>query len=84
LKQRISETSKQLSVKEEDITSLKKKQKEERAQFDKEKAILTAKSDELASKYRRLEEEFSSFRKEQDASPISMIKVKFIDFFIND
>lgn len=74
LKQRINDTSKQLANKEEEITILKKKMKEERANLEKDKVISSSKADEYQAKLRKIEEEYSSFRREQENSPVNLIK----------
>ncbi len=76
LKQKISETSRHLSAKDEEIATVKKKQKDEKVQFEKEKAIFSAKNEELQTKWTRLQDEYMNFRKEQETSPINIIKVR--------
>ena len=75
LKQKIGETSRQLASKDEEVNSIKKKSKEDKAQIDREKTILNAKNEELQSRLSKLQDEYMSFRREQEASPINIIKV---------
>jgi len=74
LKQKINETSRQLSSKDEEITSVRKKHKDDRVQLEKERNILTAKNEDLQSKLSKLQDEYLGFRKEQETSPVNLIK----------
>ena len=74
LKQKINETSRQLSSKDEEINVVRKKHKDDRIQLEKEKNILTAKNEDLQHKLSKLQDEYLEFRKEQETSPVNLIK----------
>ena len=83
LKQKINETSRQLSSKDEEINVVRKKHKDDRVQLEKERNILTAKNEDLQSKLSKLQDEYLDFRKEQETSPVNLIKVIFFSLSRN-
>ena len=74
LKIRINEVSKQLVIKDDEITLIKKNSKEEQDKLNKNITQLKKKLDLKQKEINTLEEKFNSYKKDMENSPMSTLK----------
>lgn len=74
LKQKISEVSRQLTVKEEEVVNVKKRFKEERQTLENDKKKLQQQLDELKHRNEAVENKLVSLKRDIDESPLSVIR----------
>ena len=74
LKIRINEVSKQLVLKDDEITLIKKNSKEEQDKLNKNITQLKKKLDLKQKEINTLEEKFNSYKKDMENSPLSTLK----------
>lgn len=74
LKQKINETSRQMVAKDEEIEKEKVKSGESRKNLIKKIKSLEKKVDNLEAENQEIKEEFAAYRKEQEDSPVQLIK----------
>ena len=74
LKIRINEVSKQLVIKDDEITLIKKNAKEEQDKLNKNITQLKKKLDIKQKEINTLEEKFNSYKKDMENSPMSTLK----------
>ena len=74
LKIRINEVSKQLVIKDDEITLIKKNSKEEQDKLNKNITQLKKKLDLKQKEINTLEEKFNSYKKDMENSPLSTLK----------
>lgn len=74
LKHKIQEVSRQLTVKEEEIISIKKRFKEEKVHLEQDKKRLTNQLTAAKDALEQTESEFRGFKHEVDESPLSVLR----------
>ncbi|EAS04121.2 centrosomal protein, putative (macronuclear) [Tetrahymena thermophila SB210] len=79
LKTRITETSRQISLKDEEIAVLKRKIKDQQGNSEKDKTALKLEFEQLKEEYANMKKEYEKYKKEQENSPISLVKNELKD-----
>ena len=74
LKQRINEVGRQLTVKEEEVMTVKKRFKEERTALETDKKRLSAQVEECKARMEDAEKKLYALRREVDESPLSVLR----------
>ena len=74
LKLKINEVSRQLINKDDEITYIKKRFKDEKMQLEKEKSGLNKKLIDQQKNYENLEATYMNYKKEVEDSPLSLLK----------
>ena len=74
LKQRVNETSRQLAAKDDQIDTIRQKQQNKNKDLQRRIKNLEAKVDILEDEKAQIEDEYREYKKEQEKSPIQLIK----------
>ncbi|KRX11199.1 hypothetical protein PPERSA_07724 [Pseudocohnilembus persalinus] len=74
LRTKIQETARTVSAKDDEIQMIKNRNLSDKSNLEKEKSALQVQLDTANAKFKALQQEFEQFKKEQNNSPITLVK----------